>query len=1037
MERLVAFSLKNRFLILVLTVILLVVGFYSLTRLKIGTVPDITPNMVQIITRSPGLSAVEVERFVTFPVERAMSGLPGITRMRSVSRFGLSNISVFFEEGTDLYFARRLVMERLPDARAEIPQGFGSPEMAPISTGLGEILQFEVRGKGRSLQELRTILDWEIAPRLMTVPGVVEVNGWGGEMKSYQVELDIEKLTAYRLSLEQVFQALEDNNMDAGGAYIEHNGEAYAIRGEGLIRNLHDIDETVVAATTNGTPIRIHELARVRIAPMVRYGAVTRDGHEIVAGIIMMLMGENPQSVVTRVKERLAEIAPSLPPGVSVDPYYDRSYLIRNTIETAAHNLILGGILVIAVLLVILGDVRGGLIVASAIPLSMLFAFAAMVQLGIPGNLMSLGALDFGLIVDGSVVMVENFVRKLGERPEKNGDGRLSRMMEAAREVARPIFFGVGIIIVVYVPILALRGTEGKMFRPMAETVLLALVASLILAFTLIPVLSYYLLGTRKKEGHTWFYRAARWIYRPVLDRTLAWPKTTFSLAAIIFASSLVLAPRLGAVFIPRLNEGAFSLLDLRLPSVSLTEAIANTTRVEELLRESFPDEVETVVSRTGQAEVPTDPEGFETSDVYVMLTPRNRWTKARSQEELASRMAELLKKEVPGSFLSFGQPISERFDELIGGSRADVAIKLFGSDLKTLQETAQRVAAVVADVPGAADVRAEQTAGQPFVRVRVNRAAASRYGISARQVLDVLETVAGKTVGQIFEGEQRFDLQVRFAQKDRSNLQDIRDLTLSDSHGRRVPLGQVANVRVEPGAAQISRENNQRVLIISANVRGRDLAGFVREAQRAVTTRVKLPVGYWLEWSGQYEELQSASRRLALVVPLALLLIFVLLYYTFGSAKVTLLILINVPMAVTGGIFALYFRGLPFSISAGVGFIALFGIATLNGVVLLSYVLQLRAEGGDLTEAVRRAAEIRLRPVLMTALVASLGFIPMALSTSPGAEVQRPLATVVIGGLITSTALTLLVLPALYRWTEMRSLFRRERRIDPAPSDR
>ncbi len=1017
MERLVAFSLRNRFLVIVLTAILLAAGFYSLSRLQIGTVPDITPNMVQIITQAPGLSAVEVEQFVTFPVERTLSGLPGITGMRSVSRFGLSNIFLFFDEDLDLYFARRLVMERLPQARQAIPEGYGDPEMAPISTGLGEVFQFEVKGDDYTLEERRTILDWQIAPRLITVPGVAEVNGWGGELKSYQVELQLDRLTAYHLTLQEVFDALENGNRNSGGGYIEHNGEAYAIRGEGLLENVQDIEQTMVSTTADGAAVRVGQLGRVRVAPKVRYGAVTRDGHEIVSGIVMMLMGENPQAVVNRVKQRMKEIEPSLPEGISIEPYYDRTYLIQNTIRTAAHNLIMGGILVVAVLLLILGNIRGGLIVASAIPLSMLFAFTGMVQLGIAGNLMSLGAIDFGLIVDGSVVMVENLVRRLAGSDLTDERGRIAQMTAAAREVARSIFFGVAIIMVVYVPILALEGTEGKMFRPMASTVLLALLASLLLSFTVVPVLSYYFLGRQVRERHTWIFTGARKIYRPILDLTLRHPALTFAVAFLVFGVSLGLAPRLGAVFVPRLDEGAFSLLDIRLPSVSLTEAVRNTIRVEGVLTASFPDEVETVVSRTGQAEVPTDPQGFEMSDIYVILTPLSGWRKASSQEELASKMSEVLETAVPDCSLSFGQPISERFDELIGGSRSDVAIKLFGSDLGVLRETALKVATAVEGVDGAADVRVEQTAGQPFLRVIVDRESAGRYGIQVRQVLDVLETIAGRTVGQILEGEERFDLQVRLAEEDRRDLNAIPDLTVSDARGRQIPLEQVARIRVEPGAAQISREDNERVIMIAANVRGRDLAGFVREAQRRVESDVKLPTGYWVKWSGQYEELQSATRRLAFVVPLALLLIFLLLYYTFNSARMTALILINVPMAVTGGIFALFYRGIPLSISAAVGFIALFGVATLNGVVLVSYIRQLRDQGMDPFEAARQAAETRLRPVLMTALVASLGFIPMALSTSPGAEVQRPLATVVIGGLITSTLLTLLVLPAIYRW--------------------
>ncbi len=1019
MHRLIELSLKYRFLTVVMTLLAIGVGIANLLRLPIDAVPDVTPNQVQIITRSPGLSPLEIERFITFPIETAMSGLPGITDIRSVSRFGLSTIQVFFREDMDIYFARRLVMERLPDAEASIPAGFGKPEMAPISTGLGEIYQFEVRGEGYSAMELRAILEWDIAPRLRMVPGIVEVNAWGGELKTYEVQLDPDKLQSYRIGLDKVFEALKGNNLNAGGAYIEHAGEQYVIRGEALIETLQDIENVVVAATPNGTPIYVKQLGRVVFATHVRHGAVTRDGREIVAAIGMMLIGENSRAVAGRVRNKVEEMKSSLPPGVTIAPYYDRTYLVDRTIKTVAKNLIEGAVLVVAVLLLLLGNLRGGLIVAAAIPLSMLIAFTGMVQAGISGNLMSLGAIDFGLIVDGSVVMIENIVRRLAEKKTNNPRDSMTTVLGAGREVARPVFFAVGIIVLVYLPVLTLEGVEGKMFKPMALTVVFALVASLVLAFTLMPVLAYLFLTKTVKHEHTFILQKIRQAYLPVLDKAVAHPHSTLAIAVVIFLSSLLLVPFLGAEFIPKLDEGAIAILDWRLPSVSLTEAIRNTTLVEKTLLKNFP-EVETVVSRSGQAEVPTDPMGTEMSDIYVILKPKEDWKTGRSKEELIAEMEKVLEANVPGSVFGFGQPIAERFEEIIGGARSDVAISLFGPDIQVLKEKADEIAAVVATVPGAADARSEPILGLPNLRVRVNREAIARYGINASQVLDTVETIGGKTIGQVQEGERRFELQVRFEPEDRSDIEKIKNLKVAGPQGRFIPLAQLADIRVEEGPAQISRENGRRRIFVQANVRGRDLASFVAEAQRRIQERVKLPSGYWLEWGGQFEHLQRAGARLAIVVPMVLFLIFVLLYTALNSARLAVLIFINVPMAATGGVFALFLRGMPFSISAGVGFIALFGVAVLNGVVLVSYIKQMREEGLPPLDAVRKAAEIRLRPVLMTALVASLGFIPMAISTSAGAEVQRPLATVVIGGLLTSTLLTLLVLPAIYRWFEV-----------------
>ncbi len=1017
MHKLIEFSLQYKFLILVLTALLIAAGINSMLQLPIDAVPDVTPNQVQVLTQAVGLSPLEVEQFITFPVETAMSGLPGIESIRSVSRFGLSAVYIYFEEDMDIYFARRLVLERMAQAREAVPPGFGTPEMGPISTGLGEVYQFEVRGDDYSLMELRSILDWDIAFKLKSVPGVVEVNSYGGEAKTYQVQLNADKLTSLNISLEQVFEAVRRNNANAGGAYIERNQEQYIVRGEGLVETLDDIANIVVGAAADGTPLYIRNLGSVSFEPLVRQGAVTRDGRgEAATGVVMMLIGENSRVVVERVKERLAEIQKSLPPGVEIDTFYDRTELVQKTIGTVQKNLAEGGLLVIAVLLLLLGNLRGGLIVAAAIPLSMLFAFTGMVEAGISGNLMSLGAIDFGLIVDGSVVMIENIVRKLSSR-KSDGLSHDGTILEAGREVAKPIFFAVGIIIIVYLPILTLQGVEGKMFRPMALTVIFALVGSLILSLTLMPVLASIVFRRGLQEKETFLIRWAKAAYLPLLRRVVEHPKVVALTAVLIFASSLTLIPFLGAEFIPRLGEGTIAVQAWRLPSVSLSESIQSTTMIEKVLLE-FP-EVTSVISRTGQAEIPTDPMGVETSDIYVILKPEEEWETGETQDELVQEFDKALNARVPGNIFSYSQPIELRVQELIAGVRSELAITLFGEDLDKLRTTAEEIARVTREVPGASEVKVEQTAGLPFLRVRVRRDKIARYGINASRVLDTIETIGGKTVGQVLEGQRRFPLQVRFQPSDRNEVERIKQLKVADPRGRLIPLSQLADIWIEDGPAQISREDIHRRITVESNVRGRDLASFVADVQQAIDDQVTLPTGYYIDYGGTFENLQEASQRLAIVVPLALFLIFTLLYTTFRSVKMATIIFLNVPLAATGGIVALMLRGMPFSISAGVGFIALFGVAVLNGVVLMSYVNQMREEGQSAKEAALHGAEIRLRPVLMTALVASFGFIPMALSTTAGAEVQQPLATVVIGGLVTSTLLTLLVLPAIYGWLE------------------
>lgn len=1021
MNHLVEFSLKNRFLILVFTFVVIGVGIWAMQVLPIDAVPDITPNQVQILTTAPGLGPVEVEKLITFPVETSMSGLPGIKEIRSTSRFGLSAVTVFFEEGMDIYFCRRLVLERLPQAKGMIPSGFGSPEMGPISTGLGEIYQFEVRGEGQSLMELRSVLEWNISPQLRSVPGVVEVNTYGGELKTYEVQISADRLVSYRLSLAAVFAALERNNSNSGGGYIEHNQEQYVIRAEGLVGTLEDIGNIVVGATKDGTPIFVKNLGEVRFAPMIRQGAATRDGRgEVVTGVVMMLIGENSRVVADRVATKLREIQATLPPGVKTEPYYDRTALVRKTIGTVERNLIEGAILVIAVLLLLLGNLRASLIVAAAIPLSMLVAFTGMVQAGISGNLMSLGAIDFGLIVDGSVIIVENIVRHLADKKRNVPENSIATVLEAAREVARPVFFSVLIITVVYVPILTLQGVEGKMFRPMAWTVIFALVASLVFALTLVPVLSSFFLRGNVSHEEPRIIRAIKALYQPWLQRAMAAPKVTALAAGGVFAAGVMISMFMGAEFIPRLDEGALALQAWRLPSVSLSESVQSTTLIEKILKR-FP-EVVSVVSRTGRAEIATDPMGIETSDIYVILKPREEWVSAGSREGLIEAIDKELRTQVPGNIFSYSQPIELRMQELIAGVRSDVAITLYGDDLDLLRRKADEIVSVVSKVKGAADAKAEQVGGLPYLRIEIRRDQIARYGINARDVLDAVEAIGGKEVGQVLEGQKRFALQVRLEAKDRNAMEAISNIKVADPQGRLIPLSQLANIRMEPGPAQISRSKIHRRISVEVNVRGRDLAGFIAEAQGTIGRKVALPSGYWLEWGGQFENLQRASKRLGLVVPLALFLIFVLLYTTFNAVKPSLLIFLNVPLAATGGIFALALRGMPFSISAGVGFIAVSGVAVMNGVVLLNHIVELRREGLGVAEATERGSLEKMRTMIMAPLVAGLGFLPMAVSTGAGAEVQQPLATVVIGGLVTSTALTLFVLPSLYRWFEGRS---------------
>lgn len=1020
-NHIIEWSLQNRFIVMLLAVVLLGVGLISAASLPLDAVPDLTNVQVQVLTTSPALGPVEVEQFITFPVENAMSGLPGVSEIRSISRFGLSAVTVAFEDGTDIYWARNLINERLQQARENIPPGMGDPQMGPIATGMSEIYQFEVRarpGFDFSLMDLRTILDWQIAFQLRSVPGVIEVNTFGGELKTYEVQVDPNKLVNYGISLQTVFQGLEENNANAGGGYIVHGAEQRLIRGEGLVGSLSDIGSIVLASRSDGTAIRVSDVAEVRFAPMLRQGAVTRDGNrEAVTGMVMMLMGANSRQVVADVKERIQALAGTLPEGVYIDTFYDRTELVEKTIHTIAENIGVGVVLVIIMLFLLLGDVRAGLIVAAAIPLSAMCALIAMKLGGVSANLMSLGAVDFGVIVDGAVVMIENAVRAASLHLRTSGGTRVPKSVfhQSAKEVGTPILFAGLIVIIVFLPILSLQGVEGKMFRPMAFTFMSALTGALILSVTVMPVMASLFLARRVSASDTFLVRGLKRVYEPLLKFAMDRPVPMLSSAGLVFAVSLFVAAGFGVEFVPKLDEGDLAIQAIRLPSVSLETSLEMTKAMERTLKK-FP-QVESVISKTGRPEIANDPMGVHQTDILIRMKPPEEWPEPVSKEALVEAMQAALEKAVPSNSFSFTQPIELRVQELVAGVRSDVGLSLYGDDLNVLKSEGDRIVRALNQVRGASDVQAQQIAGLPYLRVVIRRDAISRYGINSSDVLNAIGAIGGLPVGEVFEGQRRFPIQIRIAPQWRQDIDRLRDLRIDDPQGRQIPLSQLADILVEDGPSEISRHAIRRRLLIQCNVRGRDLAGFVNEAQQVVQTQVKLPTGYSLAWGGQFQNLQEASQRLMIAVPVALFLIFSLLYVTFNSIRLTLLIYLNVPIAATGGIFALWLRDMPFSISAGVGFIALFGIAVMNGVVLIEHIRHLREHGHDARSAVTTGSMDRLRPVFMTAMCGALGFVPMALSGSAGAEVQRPLATVVIGGLMTCTILTLLVLPAIYRW--------------------
>lgn len=1045
LESLIAFSIRHRALMLVLALAMAALGAWSSTQLPIDATPDITNIQVQVNTATPGYSPLESEQRVTFPIETALAGLPGLDHTRSLSRYGLSQVTAVFEDGTDLYFARQQVAERLQQVRAQLPEGL-EPQMGPIATGMGEIFMYTVDadpearkpdGTPYTPTDLRTLQDWVIRPQLRNVPGVTEVNTIGGYAREIHVTPDPAKLRALGFTLRDVVEALESNNRNVGAGYIERNGEQLLVRVPGQVGDAGELG-LIVLDRRGGVPIRVRDVAGVGEGLELRSGAATRNGHEAVVGTVIMLVGANSREVSRAAAARLAEANASLPVGVAANPVYDRTALVDRTIRTVAKNLVEGALLVVVVLFLLLGNVRAALITAAVIPLSMLFALTGMVRGGVSGNLMSLGAIDFGLVVDGAVIIIENCLRRFGEIQRTLGrvltrEERLDATASATAEVIRPSLFGVGIITAVYLPVFALTGVEAKMFHPMAITVVLALTGAMLLSLTFVPASVAVFLGGRVAEGENRLMGACRRLYAPLLRGALRLRVPVVAGAALLVVLCALLAPRLGSEFVPSLDEGDVVVQALRIPGTSLSQSVAMQATLEDALL-ALP-EVAEVFAKIGTAEVASDPMPPSIADTFVMLKDRRDWPDPRKPKPVLLEEIEAVVSAIPGNNYEITQPIQMRTNELISGVRADLAVKIYGDDLDVLARLAARVQAAVADVPGAADVQAEQVGGLPMLTVDPDRTALANYGLNPGELQDTVAiAVGGATAGQLFDGDRRFDVVVRLPEALRQDPRALAELPIAlgvnadaDESGfaaawrsgtpRSVPLREVATIEARLGPNQVNRENGKRRITVSANVRGRDLGGFVADVQDAVAREVALPEGYWIDYGGTFEQLISASRRLAVVVPVTLLLIVALLYMAFGSARDAGIVFTGVPLALTGGLLALWLRGIPLSISAGVGFIALSGIAVLNGLVMISFIRRLRAQGRSLEDAIVEGAIGRLRPVLMTALVASLGFVPMALNVGAGSEVQRPLATVVIGGVISSTLLTLLVLPALYRW--------------------
>ena len=1033
-NRIIDFSINNKFIIGLLTLALIVAGIYSMTQVPIDAVPDITNNQVQVITQSPNLGTEDIEQFVTYPVEVAMSNLPDVKEIRSISRFGLSVVTVVFDDDMGTYLPRQLVSEKLTEVREQIPEELGQPSMGPISTGLGEVYQYTLKVEAGfedkySLADLRTMQDWIVQRQMAMVPGVVEINAIGGKIKQYEVAVDPNELKAIGLAITDVFKALEANNKNTGGAYIEKNHQANFIRGEGLVRNLDDIKKIIVK-NENGLPITVGDVADIRFGSAVRYGALTQDGEgEVVGGLVMMLKGANSNEVIVRVKDRMTEIQKSLPEGVVIQPLLDRSKLISETTGTVRNNLLEGALIVIFVLVFLLGNWRGGLIVASTIPLSLLFAFILMNVFDVWANLMSLGAIDFGIIVDGAVIIVEASVFLMaGYVLKKNGlkkEDRDSIAANASKKMMNAAFFGQLIILIVFLPILALEGVEGKMFQPMALTFIFAMIGAMFLCLTYVPMMSALFLKPPKTENRSWGDRFVRWVqdsYEPLLLRALKKGKWIVGGAVAIFAVAIFIFTKMGGEFIPQLDEGDIAFHAILKPGSSLSETIGTTTKIERIVKAEFP-EVEKIVSRIGVAEVPTDPMPMDFADVFVILKPQDEWVSAESKDELIDKMKDAVSI-IPGVNYEFTQPIEMRFNELLEGIREDVAIKIYGEDIDVLSAKADEITKIIAGTEGIGDMRAEATSGLPQMTIRYNRDKLAQYGVSIDQLNTIVQSAfAGGYAGVIFEGEKRFDLVVRLDERNRTDINDIRNLHINLPNGYQIPLQELAAIEYRPGPMQISRDNTNRRTYVGVNVRGRDVESLVNEIKVKLDANLDLPPGYFIRYGGAFENLERASDRLQIVVPIALFLIFILIYFALKSFPQTLMIYLAIPMATIGGVFALWLRDMPFSISAGVGFIVLFGVAVLNGLVMISGLNELKEEGvTDLKERIVEGTKRRVRPIMLTAFTDILGFLPMAISASAGAEVQRPLATVVIGGLITSTLLTLFILPIFYQWVEKRS---------------
>ncbi len=1020
-DGLIAWSIRNRWAVLALIAGLVASGVWALSTLRVDALPDLTDVQVQVLVEAPGLSPIEVERLVSSPIEVALNGLPRVKQVRSLSKYAFAAVTVVFEDGVDIYFARTLVNERLQGARAALPAQ-AEASLGPLAGAISEIYLYTVEGGGRDLMELRTVHDRIVRPQLRSVPGVVEVNAFGGLVRQVKVTVLPERLVMFGLTLHDVVGAIEANNAVAAGGYLEQHSEQYILRGIGQIRSLDDIRRTVIRATSAGVPVVVNDVAEVSDGPELRQGAVSRDARgEVVSGIVMMRRGENSREVVERVRQAVARINASLPDGVRVEPYYDATDFVAGTLRTVRTNLLEGGFLVVAILLLFLGNVRAALIVAATIPLSLLFAFLGMRWLGISANLMSLGAIDFGMIVDGSVVMTEHYVRRL-HHDERHGElpttvaGLGQRLRDAASEVGRPIAFGVLIILLVYLPIMTLQGLEARMFRPMAITVAIALFGSLLLALAFIPAAATWVFRRGAREAR-YAERLSMWLdakYAPILAATIGRPLLTVAVAIAALVATLFLVPRLGTEFLPELDEGSITIQAVRDPSVSLTQSVAMQRELERTVRMS--PEVTTVVSRVGRAEVGSDPMGVNLADVFVMLEPRSAWRSGLSKDELIQEMSERIEERVPGLAIRFTQPMAMRLDELISGVRADLAVKVFGDDPARNREVAEQAATLIREVRGAAEVQIEATQGQGYLNVHLDRAAMARFGVPVAEVQEALETaVGGRPVSQMVEGNYSVDVAVQYPAALRGSAEAIGAITIPAASGARVPLAQLAQIRLEAGPVQVNREQAQRLVIVQANVRGRDLGGFAQEVRGALERGLQLPPGVFLTYGGEFENQARAMARLRVVVPVSIALIAVLLFLSLRSWSLAGLVLVNLPFAAVGGVLALWLRGLHLSVSASIGFIALFGVAVLNGLVLLTTIQRRRQAGQSAGAAALEGSRERLRPVLMTALVASIGFLPVALSHGTGAEVQRPLATVVIGGLVTSTLLTLLVLPTLY----------------------